>query len=186
MASVNRVVIGVNPEKMSAVVFRNSPNHQEQAPVFWRSTLWATTELPVDNQIPGDRGADVTAREPEANGLTFRALEIPPDMKDAKKHVEMLKELNKKVKQKYPPTDKDFARHPSMHRTDTLDMFTVAYGEIHLVTDTDDTLLKPGDTAVVQGVNHAWSNQSDKPCMIIGVMVHANPWPKDKYPAEGL
>jgi quercetin dioxygenase-like cupin family protein len=65
-------------------------------------------------------------------------------------------------------------------------MFVVAYGEIYLVTDMDETLLKPGDTAIVKGVNHAWSNKSDKPCMIIGVMVHANPWPKDQYPAEGL
>jgi len=35
-------------------------------------------------------------------------------------------------------------------------------------------------------VNHAWSNRSDKPCMIIGTMVHATQWPKDKYPASGL
>ena len=63
---------------------------------------------------------------------------------------------------------------------------TAYKGEIYLVTDTDETLLKPGDTAIVKGVNHAWSNKSDKPCMIIGVMVHANPWPKDQYPAEGL
>jgi uncharacterized cupin superfamily protein len=54
------------------------------------------------------------------------------------------------------------------------------------VTDRDETLLKPGDSAVVQGVNHAWSNRSDKPCLIIGVNVHATPWPKDQYPAEGL
>ena len=73
-----------------------------------------------------------------------------------------------------------------MHRTDTLDMFTVAYGEIYLVTDTDEALLKQGDTAIVQGVNHAWSNKSDKPCMIIGVMVHAKAWAKDLYPAAGL
>jgi uncharacterized cupin superfamily protein len=73
-----------------------------------------------------------------------------------------------------------------MHRTDTLDMFTVAYGEIYLVTDTDETLHRPGDTAVVQGVNHAWANKSDKTCMIIGVNVHANPWPADRYPADGL
>jgi quercetin dioxygenase-like cupin family protein len=73
-----------------------------------------------------------------------------------------------------------------MHRTDTLDMFTVAYGEIYLVTDTDATLLQPGDTAVVKGVNHAWANKSDKPCMIIGVMVDAIPLPADVYPAPGL
>lgn len=186
MSQVKRVVIGVGPDKKSAVIHRDSPNHQEVPSIFWRSTLWATSELPVNNQIPGDRGADVVAREPAENGLAFRALEIPPDIKDTKKHVEVLKELNKKVKQKYPPTEKDFERHPSMHRTDTCDMFVVASGEIYLMSDTDETLLKPGDTAVVKGVNHAWSNRSDKPCVIVGVMVHSDPWPKDQYPAEGL
>jgi mannose-6-phosphate isomerase-like protein (cupin superfamily) len=186
MPDVKRYVIGIKSDKKSGVIFSNNPNHQEVPDIVWRSTLWNTIELPVDNTIKGDRAADVTAREPTENGLTFRALEIPPDIEDTQKHIEILKGLNKKVKQKYLPTEKDLARHPSMHRTDTLDMFTVAYGEIHLVTDTDEVLLRPGDTAIVQGVNHAWANKSDKPCMIIGVMVHANPYTKDMYPAEGL
>ena len=84
MPTVHRVVVGANKDKKSAVLFRDSPNHQETPRIFWRSTLWATTELPVNNQIPGDRAADVTAREPTENGLTFRALEIPPDIPDAK------------------------------------------------------------------------------------------------------
>jgi hypothetical protein len=73
-----------------------------------------------------------------------------------------------------------------MHRTDTCDTFTVAYSEIYLVSDTDETLLQPGDTTVVLGVNDAWSNRSDKSCMIIGTMVRATPWPEDEYPAPGL
>jgi uncharacterized cupin superfamily protein len=40
-----------------------------------------------------------------------------------------------------------------MHRTDTLDCFVVVRGEIYLVSDTDEVLLRAGDTAVVQGVN---------------------------------
>ena len=72
-----------------------------------------------------------------------------------------------------------------MHRIDTLDMFTAACGEISFVSDIDEVLLRPGDTAVVQGVNHAWSNRSDKPCIIVGVMVHAAPSPKELCPAEG-
>jgi hypothetical protein len=43
-----------------------------------RSTLWATAELPVDNQIPGDRSLGVVIREPAENGLMFRVLELPP------------------------------------------------------------------------------------------------------------
>ena len=186
MTHVNRIVVGANTDKKSAVLWRDSPNHQEEQGIFWRSTLWATAEAPADNTVEGDRAADVTDRAPTGTGLNFRALEIPPDIPDAQEHIDDLQELNKQVKEKYPPTPADLARHPSMHRTDTLDMFTVAYGEIYLVTDTDATLLQPGDTAVVKGVNHAWANKSDKPCMIIGVMVDAIPLPADVYPAPGL
>jgi hypothetical protein len=42
----------------------------------------------------------VTRREPSENGLTFRALEIPPNIPDKRKHIETLQNLNKKVKQK--------------------------------------------------------------------------------------
>jgi hypothetical protein len=37
----------------------------------------------------------VTQREPSENGLTFRALEIPPDIPDEEKHIEILQDLNK-------------------------------------------------------------------------------------------
>jgi quercetin dioxygenase-like cupin family protein len=52
-------------------------------------------------------------------------------------------------------------------------MFTITRGEIYLVTDTDEVLLRSGDSAIVQGVNHAWSNRSNEPCMIMCVMVHS-------------
>jgi hypothetical protein len=35
----------------------------------------------------------VTQREPSENGLTFRALEIPPDIPDKEKHIEILQNL---------------------------------------------------------------------------------------------
>ena len=177
MTHINRIVVGVNGDHKSAVIRRDTDNIQTVPGIFWRSTLWGTTELPVNNSVPGDRGRDVTAREPEGNGVIFRAVEIPPNPKDRDQHVEVMRGLHKAVKQKYPPTAADLARHPSMHRTDTLDMFVIARGEIYLVTDVDETLLKTGDTAVVQGVNHAWDNRSDQPCMIVGVMVSALPWP---------
>jgi hypothetical protein len=38
----------------------------------------------------------------------------------------------------------------------------------------------------VQGVNHAWSNRSNETALIVGTMTHANPLPKEQYPAPGL
>jgi mannose-6-phosphate isomerase-like protein (cupin superfamily) len=186
MALVKRTVIGANADKKSAILYHDSSNEQDIPNVARRSTLWAATELPIDNSMKGDRAADVTMREPTENGMIFRVLEIPPDMKDKKKHIELVKELNQKVKQQYPPTEKDLERHPTMHRTDTLDCFIVARGEVYLVSDTDEVLLRAGDTAVVQGVNHAWSNRSNETVLIVGTMTHAKPLPNEQYPAPGL
>jgi uncharacterized cupin superfamily protein len=46
-------------------------------------------------------------------------------------------------------------------------------GEIYLVTDVDELLMTPGDTVVIRGTNHAWSNRSDAPCLLVGTMVDA-------------
>ena len=173
MGKVKRVVIGPNEDQKSAVLHGDSTNEQQVPGIFWRSTLWATEELPVDNSLTGDRALGVTQREPEGDGLIFRALEIPPDIEDREKHIDIMKKVHVAVKQKHVPSREDVQRHPSMHRTDTLDMFTVTRGEIYLVTDTDEVLLKSGDSAIVRGVNHAWSNRSSEPCMIMCVMVHS-------------
>jgi hypothetical protein len=94
MALAKRTVIGPNADGKSAILYRDSPNEQDITNVARRSTLWAATELPIDNAISGDWGADVTIREPTENGMISRALEIPPDMKDRQKHIELMRELN--------------------------------------------------------------------------------------------
>jgi hypothetical protein len=185
MALVKRTVMGLNADGKSAILYRDSPNEQDVPNVVRRSTLWAATELPIDNAIRGDGGADVTIREPTEDGMIFRVLEIPPDMKDRKKHIELRREVHRKVKQKYAPTDQDMERHPTMHRTDTLDCFVVVRDELCLVSDTDEVLLRVGDTAVVQGVNHAWSNRSNEPVLIAGVMTHAKRLPNERNPVPG-
>src|ERR1700682_2020135 len=121
MGKVKRVVIGPNADRRSAVLHGDSTNEQQVPGIFWRSTLWATSELPVDNTVKGDRANGVMQREPDGDGLIFRALEIPPDIEDRQKHVEVLQKLHEAVKQKHVPSQEEMERHPSMHRTDTLD-----------------------------------------------------------------
>ena len=181
MTQVKRIVVGINENRLSQVLYGDTDNIQEKPGVFWRSTLWGVEELPVDNSVGGDRGNKLVSREPEKPGVIFRAVEIPPNPADRDAHVRSVQALHKDVKQKYPPTQVDLARHPSMHRTDTLDMFVIDRGEIYLVSDCDETLLRQGDTAVVKGVNHAWDNRSAEPCLIVGVMVSARPLPSEVY-----
>jgi hypothetical protein len=167
--------VGPDADGRSAVLATEPTNVQSQEGFFWRATLWATEELPADNRIEGDRSAGVTTREPARNGLIYRALEIPPDHDDAGTHRQVLAELNKAVQQSVEPTEDDLKRHPSMHRTGTLDCITCVIGEIYLVTDVDEVLMTPGDTVVIRGSNHAWSNRSGAPCLLVGTMVDAVP-----------
>ena len=107
--------------------------------------------------------------------MICRALEIPPDDPDEDEHRRVLADLNEVVHQKHQPSQTDLARHPSMHRTDTLDCLTCVRGEIYLVTDTDEVLMYPGDTVIIRGTNHAWSNRSNAPCLLVGTMTDAIP-----------
>jgi quercetin dioxygenase-like cupin family protein len=46
-----------------------------------------------------------------------------------------------------------------------------------MMTDTDEILLTPGDSVVIRGVNHAWSNRSKEPCLLAISMIDAIPQP---------
>ena len=173
-----RFVVGPDPDGRSAVLQRGLINVQSHEGFFWRATLWATQETPVDNTIEGDRSQTPglgAQREPFPNGFICRALEISPDNPDAEEERRLFSELNTEVRQKHLPSEADMARHPTMHRTDTLDGLTCVRGEIYLVTDTDEVLMQPGDTVIVRGVNHAWSNRSNEPCLLVGTMTDATP-----------
>ena len=68
-------------------------------------------------------------------------------------------------------TFKEGGRHPLMHRTETIDYAIVLSGELTLILDDSEVKLQAGDMVVQRGTNHAWSNRSDKPCIIAFVLV---------------
>lgn len=60
----------------------------------------------------------------------------------------------------FPPTSSD--ELPFMHRTPTIDFGVVIEGELCLVLDDREVVLRPGDTFVQRQANHAWVNRSDQ------------------------
>ena len=58
-----------------------------------------------------------------------------------------------------------------MHRTETVDYALVLEGEIYIVLDKEEKLMKQGDFLVERGTNHAWSNRSGKPCKMLFVLI---------------
>lgn len=55
----------------------------------------------------------------------------------------------------------------AMHVTDTVDYAIMLEGEVHLVLDTEETLLTAGDTVIQLGTMHAWHNRSDRPARMM-------------------
>ena len=62
---------------------------------------------------------------------------------------------------------------PGLHRTDTVDLILVLSGETWLEVGGQEVRLGPGDCVVQGGVEHAWSNRGDGPCVICAVMISA-------------
>lgn len=62
-----------------------------------------------------------------------------------------------------------------MHATNTLDHLIVILGEAVLVTETGETVLHAGDVLVDRGVVHAWRNDGDITCRIVGTLIAARP-----------
>jgi len=173
MSRFKRYVVGRNSEGKSAVLMDTPHNVQSEEGHFWRATLWGADQVPVDNSVEGDQADGRQLREPPVGGMLFRMLEIYPDNPDRDYQKQRVRELHAKVKQKYPPSEEDLERHPSLHRTDTLDCIAVISGEMYLVTDVEEVLMRPGDSVVCRGTNHGWSNRSDKPCLSVGCMISA-------------
>ena len=145
------------------------------------STLfWVTGETPAKLADDRDTADRVIGIPPPINGSIFRVVEYAPDstvktMPDNQR--------NWNLDGKSPDSGGDAiqtnaaARHHGMHRTKSIDYAIVLSGEIYLMLDNSETLLKQGDVIVQQGTYHAWSNRSEKPCQIAFILIGADvPW----------
>jgi uncharacterized cupin superfamily protein len=58
-----------------------------------------------------------------------------------------------------------------MHCTESIDYAVVLEGELTLILDDEDVVLKAGDVVVQRGTNHSWANRSDKICRVLYVLI---------------
>jgi len=69
-----------------------------------------------------------------------------------------------------------------MHRTETVDYGLVLCGELTVVLDRGETVLRPGDIIVQWGTNHLWHNRSDAPTRIAFVNMSGQTTDRDRCP----
>lgn len=66
-------------------------------------------------------------------------------------------------------------QRPGMHSTDSLDYVVVLSGEITLILDESEVVLKAGDVAIDRGVLHAWENRGTTEAVLASITTGAIP-----------
>lgn len=134
--------------------------------------VWSTpyTPAPVDNGVDPSQGPLLLP--PPAMGTRIRFVDIPPDTAELLSHgAARMKDAFAQIGDESASTVQAHSPHPLMHKTESVDYGVVIEGELTLVLDDSEVLLKPGSVVVQRGTNHAWANRSGKPCRMLFVLV---------------
>lgn len=68
----------------------------------------------------------------------------------------------------------DTARHPMMHKTDSLDVIVLVKGCVDLLLDDGEAHgLEPGDVVIQRATNHAWVNHGTETALLVAVLINA-------------
>lgn len=146
------VVTGEKDGKSVILKDETATNTSEHFPGLIISDIWATDTMPagLEQAVIENAAFPVTP----VNGTYFRYVQIPPDT-----------QLGVKEEPGKP--------HPMMHKTQTLDYIIILSGELYLIMEEGETLLKPGDIVIQRGTNHAWSNRGTTPCIQLAILIDA-------------
>lgn len=134
------------------------------------TNFWIERGSPAEYDGPTETCTGDFVLHPPPLGSTFRCVEFLPE------DPEVMKTLDGRAafgEMGASANIVEGARHPFMHRTDSLDYAIVLSGEIWMMMDDteDDLLLKAGDVVIQRGTNHAWSNRGTETCVIAFVLV---------------
>ena len=178
-ARIRRVVTAVDHLGRSYILSDGqAPNvfRSNTVPGFGAAQVWTTPPGPVCNDSAIDRATADTEipMYPELGGTIFRVADFPPDTayhqngKDA-----LFGDIGGEHAREEATASAD--RHFWFHKTDSIDFAVVLDGEIWLLLDEGETLLRAGDVLVQRGTAHSWSNRSTRVCRMAFLLFGARP-----------
>jgi mannose-6-phosphate isomerase-like protein (cupin superfamily) len=163
------VTIDDQQGRSGAIADGPSPDRRSDParPGFMMERMWVTQGSPPAIGDSRDPVLGPHTIEPPRSGTVCRVVTFPPDASFRGKigSAEVAAFFHA-MGSPGASTYSAKAPHPYMQKTRTLDFCLILEGEITLVLDTAEVQLKAGDTVVQRGTNHAWSNRSDRPCVV--------------------
>jgi mannose-6-phosphate isomerase-like protein (cupin superfamily) len=172
---LRRVVTGVDRDGRSCILSDGEPTvvtevgGVERATQIWRTEA-ARREIPFTAETREMESGFLSRPTPER--AMFALVEFAPgDIAERGGIDEMIRVGGDYFKAALDSV-KD-KRHPGMHATDSIDYAILLEGELTLILDTEETILRAGDFLIQGGVSHSWINHTDKPARLLGVLLGA-------------
>ena len=165
-----RVVTGHDPAGRSVIAHDGPAANLFGAPGdpilinFWATGDSAPESDPAGRAIP---------LGPAPGGSTFRFFRVPPEQASAHLSDE---QQRARIAAYYrqvgaPGNHVADGRHPGFHRTDSIDYIVLLDGEVTLMVDEGEVVLKPFDVVIQRGTSHAWVNTGDRPALMMAVLI---------------
>lgn len=174
--TVRRVVTG-HDDRGRSIVISDGPapflHISPDDPEWYSTDVFRTGQIPA--QIVARQGETTEGPRrqlPTTRGTVIRVNNFPPEPE----HVRRMTpdDSRRAFAALGNPDAATFGkggRHPLMHRTETIDYAIVLSGEIVMLLDEGEVLLKAGDILVQCGTNHAWVNRSNTPAVVVFVLI---------------
>ena len=176
-APVRRVVTGHDAHGLAVIqedgyVPRVQRIGGDRGPVFFEVWNTRATPAPIDRSSgePPESGIQLA---PPKHGTRIRVLDIPPD--DASLDRLTPEQIRAHFAQVGAAEASSHtgsgSRHAFMHRTETIDYGIVLEGELTLILDVGETIVRAGDIVIQRGTNHGWANRSNRHCRIAFILI---------------
>ena len=134
--------------------------------------VWNTEGSPAPVGNGPDPSLGPLRLPPPKQGTRIRFVDIPPDTEDfLRQDAARMRDAFEEIGDAGASTVAAHSPHPLMHRTESIDYGIVISGEMTLVLDKAETLLRAGDVVIQRGSNHAWANRSGKMCRMLFILV---------------
>ena len=166
---IRRIVAGNDKNGRAIIQFDSDAKNVKQPTSSITSTLlWTTDTSPANNEGNEDAANRDIGIPPPPNGSIFRIVEFGPEGSEGPSD-------EAKYLASVGAEQHDDARHPGMHKTNSIDYAIVMSGEIDMLVDDDEVHVKAGDVVIQRGNNHAWANRGTEPCSIAFILIDSDP-----------
>ena len=170
MSGFRRIVTGHDANGRSIVV-SDGPSTDTMGSLV---NFWSIPSVPADYNAPDPSvPGQPMGLEPAPGGVKFRFFQIQPNKAFEGIPDDELWEMTRHrfIEMGAEHALVDRTRHAAMHKTETVDFIILLSGQITLLLDEADVVMKPFDVVIQRGTNHAWVNTGDEVATLVAVLV---------------